>query len=471
MNDAHISLTELCLKYLSLPAFSYTASDTQLRDHALSGTYAFLEYALASWTVHIEHTLDTCDLPVSLPVSLTRLLQIFFEMHWKSARKQTRPTKRILDLTSRIAQLEITAKIKDSLSSMHCVMTNNLADLEPFYNTDLFSFLTRVRAMIETLAAQPDLALAMQPFYGHQLYRCPRIYCKSFHEGFVTIAQRDSHVERHDRSHLCSIAGCLYATYGFPKSEQLAKHLNSDHPRVLSEEDFSSLVDGITQVEGNVPGISSAGGGANTAESRRQQKNPAMYACHLCPKRLTRVSNLRSHLLTHTNERPFICTVCGKAWARRHDCRRHERLHEGEKKFVCKGSLQSGASWGCGRQFARADAPGRHFRSEAGRICIKPLLDEEAAERQKTWMEEQQQAQVAAGLLPLPITQPHQDPVHNFQIPAALLQQYPALAGLDWSALNQQGPPLDEEVYDSTVDEARSMQVAHITSHTRPGRS
>jgi len=189
---------------------------------------------------------------------------------------------------------------------------------------------------------------------------------------------------------------------------------------------------------------------SNGADSRRQQKHPATFQCNLCPKRFTRAYNLRSHLRTHTDERPFVCTVCGKAFARQHDRKRHEGLHSGEKKFVCRGNLQSGASWGCGRRFARADALGRHFRSEAGRVCIKPLLDEEAAERRKAWLEEQQQAQVAAGLVaPQPANaQPHLDMMgNNFLLPAAILQQYPALAGLDWNSLHQQGPPPDEEVY------------------------
>lgn len=184
---------------------------------------------------------------------------------------------------------------------------------------------------------------------------------------------------------------------------------------------------------------------SNGPGDKRGQKHPATFQCTLCPKRFTRAYNLRSHLRTHTDERPFVCTVCGKAFARQHDRKRHEGLHSGEKKFVCKGTLQSGSSWGCGRRFARADALGRHFRSEAGRVCIKPLLDEEAAERQRAYIEEQQQAQVAAGLVaPQPlINQPQMDMMSNF-LPEALLAQYPALRGLDWNTIPQ-GPPPDED--------------------------
>jgi len=174
----------------------------------------------------------------------------------------------------------------------------------------------------------------------------------------------------------------------------------------------------------------------------RRQKHAATFQCHLCPKKFTRAYNLRSHLRTHTDERPFVCTVCGKAFARQHDRKRHEGLHSGEKKFVCKGSLKDNKSWGCGRKFARADALGRHFRSEAGRVCIKPLLEEEAAERQKNWLEEQQQQQLQSQqgfVAPPPIVQmPQLDPV----LPAALLQMYPEFANFNWGPIdstNDQG--------------------------------
>lgn len=187
------------------------------------------------------------------------------------------------------------------------------------------------------------------------------------------------------------------------------------------------------------PSRPSAAGG----NDKRVQKHPATFQCTLCPKRFTRAYNLRSHLRTHTDERPFVCTVCGKAFARQHDRKRHEGLHSGEKKFVCKGELGGGGNWGCGRRFARADALGRHFRSEAGRICIKPLLDEEAMERQRLY-DEQMLANnhQNGGLHPVP------QPMMNggFALPAALLAQYPALQGLQWDQLAGPGPGDEGEI-------------------------
>ena len=103
---------------------------------------------------------------------------------------------------------------------------------------------------------------------------------------------------------------------------------------------------------------------------------------------------------------------------------------------MCKGELRSQPdnSWGCSRRFAQVDSLARHFRSEAGRICIKPLVDEEKSQQQAS--EQQSQMDIKAGpdLQPLPSGMTPEGS-EGFSLPAALLVQYPALQNINWSQI------------------------------------
>jgi hypothetical protein len=171
-------------------------------------------------------------------------------------------------------------------------------------------------------------------------------------------------------------------------------------------------------------------------------KYPGIFKCNLCPKEFTRLYNLRSHLRRHTDDRPFVCSLCGKAFTHQHDRKRHEELHSGGKKFICRGNLKDGNPWGCGRRFARADAMGRHFRSEAGRVCIRPLVVEELREKDGKGDILKQGNDSTGSSTILLNSSGTTDALRLF--PAAVLVQYPALATMDWNLYPTQPGCIDE---------------------------
>lgn len=79
--------------------------------------------------------------------------------------------------------------------------------------------------------------------------------------------------------------------------------------------------------------------------------------CPHCDAQFTRQHNLKSHLLTHSQEKPFVCDSCMMRFRRLHDLKRHSKLHTGERPHICRK---------CDRKFARGDALARHAKGQGG---------------------------------------------------------------------------------------------------------
>ena len=447
----HLQLSSLCLYQFCFPIFDENLPTDQMISYVRAGDFAFLDYSVVNWIPHLLASLDAKDdkIPPMLAqhdfTDFVEILSIFLEVHWKAPRKKSRASKVMVNAAKHIPGLEEAQRVQllRTIASANGLVTSDLRDSTCFEASKLYNILRKVLLTIERLAMEPSAQNDIECFYGTNLFKCPRLYCKWFYEGFVSAAKRDEHVAKHERAYYCPYIGCAHATLGCKTEIELETHYQTYHKPSLTDDDFplppkppppppppqpspppppppslplpvppqsppppppqpvaspnnNTPSSPITQSSTPNSPVANKVTGSTSATKRPSTSNPAPYQqpakrirqvgpfkCDICDKVFQRIALFNSHKLVHSNERPFPCTMCHKTFARQPDLTRHEKLHSGDRRFTCHGSLRDGQDWGCKKKFSRADGLARHWKGTAGALCIKPMIDEEECHKQQ----------------------------------------------------------------------------------------
>jgi hypothetical protein len=289
---AELSMSTLCLNYLTFECFEEHVDADQRTQFGKEGYFAFQDYAIGHWADHllawIESLSDTTSNQPSIEKEDSNTIIIFGDRF--STDLTAFPTRQELNLRCDQLQLLDFFPIM-ALLWRHAKSFKALQDdrQDKVSLQSLGKALERNRSILEDLlmeAARESTEInSLRSLYGENWFKCSRLSCYFFHEGFPSRSSRQGHYDRHDRPFRCEEEDCSGGAIGFASFKEMEKHKRDMHPGIHKlSATFARLKKG-------------------TAEEALLEK----YPCPLCPSKFATRFDCRVHMSSHN--RPIIPAI------------------------------------------------------------------------------------------------------------------------------------------------------------------
>lgn len=194
----------------------------------MSGYYGALDYAAACWKPHVH---QVCRATIS---------HNDLDEETKSTALQS--AQDLLEAQERLTgALELGSHRRQDTPSEQLPQHSEAPTLWDFVADDSKSVfvnerVTAIRHIIELIELPSSKAFT--ELNGTWRFKCPRVDCCKFSDGFPTQQQRQDHLTEHERPFKCSIDGCYMNTIGYSSQKALDTHFKRLHSSESNVEDL-----------------------------------------------------------------------------------------------------------------------------------------------------------------------------------------------------------------------------------------
>lgn len=221
----------LCLEYLTFDCFD-TETDLDL-DSILEGHLAFQDYAIAKWFYHVnafvksgpeflQKALNPQYHLDALCTTLENFTQRFDEKWDSTVVEDCERSCKVFDTYHGLYD-----NLKFLTSHIYVHQQKGFDARHKISIKDLNAALERNREVLEGVPSrlEPEDLVRFRRFHDEQrCFKCDRINCRFFFEGFRTAKDRDKHLKFHNRPYHCDVPDCIMAE-GFVNQPDLDRYV------------------------------------------------------------------------------------------------------------------------------------------------------------------------------------------------------------------------------------------------------